>query len=302
MVVVLAARLDMEVAAHRHAQRLEEVAEHLGRHVAHILARKGHVPNEVGPPAEIEQHHGTALVHRQHESVTVNRLPESYGRILDGVVLVHLQIASALRHERHARVVRDLVEHVIEKLQTRIDMRTARTVEIDHDADVGLGRFADRLRATFGLPQELRHVAPVHGHEHAARGIMFPRQHLAAVLGTLQQNGFRAEVERQLHIGGAVTYNIAPRKIVIAAEILSEHPRPRLARGGVVLGHRAVDELIGETHALALQRAQHLGVRGPKGLLGKRRRTQSVLIGRQNQLVIELRDRSQRRYGARDEL
>lgn len=46
--------LDMEVHTGRIAQRLEEMEEHLGRHVANLFAGESGIPYQPGPSAEIE--------------------------------------------------------------------------------------------------------------------------------------------------------------------------------------------------------------------------------------------------------
>ena len=54
VVIVFATRLDVQVALHGGAQRLEHVLEHFGGCVAHILARKWHVPLKVDTSAKVE--------------------------------------------------------------------------------------------------------------------------------------------------------------------------------------------------------------------------------------------------------
>ena len=45
---------DMEVHTVRISQRLEDMEEHLGRHVANLFSVNGGVPYQPGPSAEIE--------------------------------------------------------------------------------------------------------------------------------------------------------------------------------------------------------------------------------------------------------
>ena len=126
------------------------MAEHFGRHVADVLAREAGVPDQLDASAEIEQHGGPALVHRQAEAVaadaelrserSADRLSERDGRILDRMVLVDLQVSPDLQVERYAGVMHDLVEHVVEKLQSGVDPRRRTAVQIEADPDVGFPR------------------------------------------------------------------------------------------------------------------------------------------------------------------
>ena len=106
VVVVLAAGRDLQVAARGAAERVEEVAEHLRGDVADPLAAELRLPLEVDPPAEVEEHHRPAVVHRQGEPVSgdpglraqgaVDGLAQGDGYVLHRVVFVDLQIAPGL--------------------------------------------------------------------------------------------------------------------------------------------------------------------------------------------------------------
>src|SRR5579872_1613571 len=74
---------------------------------------------------KIERHLGTRLVHRQHEAIAADArlgaerasqpLPEGECAVLDGVVLVDVQIPAACELEGEATMLRELLEHVIEE-------------------------------------------------------------------------------------------------------------------------------------------------------------------------------------------
>ena len=68
--------------------------------------------------------------------------------------------------------------------------------------------------------------------------------------------------------------------------------------GGVVRLEGAVDELVVERDALALQRREHLFVGGPKRLFGKGVGSESVLIGGQHEVEAEAREGFQSRDGS----
>ena len=119
VVLVFAAGRDLEVAARRRAERVEEVAEQLGGNVPDPLAPEFGLPLEIDAPAEVEEHQRPAVVHRQGESVAgdaglgaqrpVDRLAQRDGHILHGVVLVNVEVAVSLHREGHASVVGDLL-------------------------------------------------------------------------------------------------------------------------------------------------------------------------------------------------
>ena len=117
VVLVLPFGLDVQVAAGRFGEALEEVAEPFGRHVADVLAREAGVPDQLDASAEIEQHGGPALVHRQAEAVaadaelrserSADRLSERDGRVLDRMVLVDLQTVAEIAHRHGAKLFVD---------------------------------------------------------------------------------------------------------------------------------------------------------------------------------------------------
>ena len=79
------------------------------------------------------------------ESVA-QRLAESQTDVLDGVVLVDLEIAARLHGQIEEPVPREAVEHVVEERHTGLDDRLAAAVDVDLDLHVGL----------FGLAADLR--------------------------------------------------------------------------------------------------------------------------------------------------
>ena len=57
--------LDMEVHTGRITQRLEEMEEHLRRHISHFLTVELSVPNQPRTATEIQRHTTQAIVHRK---------------------------------------------------------------------------------------------------------------------------------------------------------------------------------------------------------------------------------------------
>ena len=104
------------------------MAEHLRRDVSDPLAAEFGVPLEVDASPEVEQHQRAAVVHRQGESVAaysglgaqspIDGFAQHDRHVLHRVVFVDVQIAAGLHFERHAAVVGDLRQHVVQKTQS----------------------------------------------------------------------------------------------------------------------------------------------------------------------------------------
>src|SRR5690606_4149616 len=126
--------------------------------------------DEIRPPAEVDGDLDVRLVHRQQEAVaadaplvaerTLQRLAERERDVLDGVVLVDLEVAAALHAEREAAMLAELLQHVVEEPDagTRDGLRLA--IEIDLDADVRLARLALDDRRARPVEQHVDHVRP----------------------------------------------------------------------------------------------------------------------------------------------
>ena len=125
VVLVVTLGLDVEVDAGGIAERLEEVQEHLGRHIPHLLAVELGLPHQPGTTREVEGHLAETIVHGQAETVAANAtlvaqrfgdtLTQGNTRIFDGVVLIHLEISLDVDSEIHARMFADLLQHVVEE-------------------------------------------------------------------------------------------------------------------------------------------------------------------------------------------
>ena len=132
-------------------EAIKEVPHHLRREVADGGAVEGGVEHEVEPAGEVDGAAGQRLVHR-HERVAVavdvglvaerfgERLPERDAHVLDGVVVVHVQVALAADGEAEAAVAREEVEHVVEEADARgVVVVAAVEREVDRDAGFGGG-------------------------------------------------------------------------------------------------------------------------------------------------------------------
>ena len=69
-------------------------------------------------------------------------MSEHNSGILDGMVLVDMQIALGMHRKIECAVLAYLREHMVEKSHSRMDIGMAVAVKIDLDGDRGLGRGA----------------------------------------------------------------------------------------------------------------------------------------------------------------
>ncbi len=80
-------------------------------------------------------------------------LAEGDADILDGMVVVDVQVAVAFDIQVDQPVTGDLVEHVLEERHTDGEARLAGAIEIDGDLDLGFQGVALYASRTFGHQQ-----------------------------------------------------------------------------------------------------------------------------------------------------
>ena len=219
-------------------------------------------------------------------------------------MFVHVEVAPGLHVQRHAAVVDDLFEHVVQKTQPRRDPAAGRpaSVEVEAHGDPRLARFAPYLDPPLSAADVLGDLLPRVGDERAGlRGPRFAQQPFA-LPARGEQDAPRPEVAGQQYIGRAVADDVARGQVVSAAEVVAEQARAGLSRGGSVALERAVDQLVGEFDPFAAERREHLFVCGQERRFGKGVGSQPVLVRGQHQLEIEPGEGLQRRDGAGYEL
>jgi hypothetical protein len=72
----------------------------------------------------------------------VERLPEDDGDVLDGVVVVDVEVAVAVDGEIEQAVFGERVEHVVEEADAGVDDALAVTVDVEREVDRRLCRLA----------------------------------------------------------------------------------------------------------------------------------------------------------------
>src|SRR5262249_13968710 len=111
---------------------------------------------QVGAPGQIDHRARQRLVQREVEAAgagdalpitqgLVDGVPERDPGVLDGVVLVDLQIALAADLGVEGAVPGERVQHVIEEGDAGRDLRVTAAVQVDRDLDLGLLRLARNL-------------------------------------------------------------------------------------------------------------------------------------------------------------
>src|SRR5690606_28373105 len=115
----------VEVGFRSISERLEEMEKHFCRHFTYFLAGEGRIPDQPGPPTEVDRRLCQAIVHGQTEPIASeppfvaqrfrHSLTQGKGRIFDGVVLVNVQVALHGDGQVDTTVSRQLVEHVVEE-------------------------------------------------------------------------------------------------------------------------------------------------------------------------------------------
>ena len=170
MMLVVAVGLDIEVHQGCVREALEEMEEHLCGHVAYTFAMELGLPDEPGASAEVEGDMGMTVVHGQGETVALNAslgtqcfvdtLTQGEGCILDGMVLVNVEVALGMNEQVHLSVACYLFEHVVKESQTGLDIGLAGTVEREAHVDIGLLGGAYDLSGALAVKNLLGYLFP----------------------------------------------------------------------------------------------------------------------------------------------
>ena len=148
--------IDVEVGARVVGDRLEEPLQHGKIHRAARALIERDVPVQVRSSGEIDDRARQGLVEREVEATRagdslavaerlVDGAPERDPGVLDGVVLVDLQVALAVDPQVERGVLRQRLQHVIEKGDPGRDLRVSAAVQLDGDVQIRLLRLARDL-------------------------------------------------------------------------------------------------------------------------------------------------------------
>src|SRR5258708_24548426 len=145
----------------------------LGWQLADNVARELALEDEVGPAAKVERYLRLRLIHRQHEAVAADaalvadglleRGAEGEAHVLDRVVLVDLKVALALDGEADAGVLRDLLQHMVEKADAGSQLRRRSLVQVHRDGNFGLLGVAHDGRTSWRINEQAGDFRPTQG-------------------------------------------------------------------------------------------------------------------------------------------
>ena len=141
----------MERHVRVHRERLTEVPRHVARERADGGLGELAVPLEVRPARDVDDDAGDGLVERYlpvrvaRDTALVaerlrERLAEGDGHVLDGVVVVDLQVAVTAHREVEQPVFGERLEHVVEEADAGVDGGVALAVDAEGHLDLRLRR------------------------------------------------------------------------------------------------------------------------------------------------------------------
>src|SRR5262249_4680779 len=129
----------------------EEIVDELRLQVADALDGGLELDDRVRPAAEVNRRHCKRFVHRHHEVSRAidppaiaerlgDGLTERDAKVLDGVVVVDIQIAGRLDRQVECTMPREQFQHVVEKTNTGADGVCSLSVEPDRQGDLCFSR------------------------------------------------------------------------------------------------------------------------------------------------------------------
>jgi hypothetical protein len=161
VVVVLAGGLDVERQPCLDREPLERVRQEGDRELADAVAAEGERYLGVRTADEVDGGRGSGFVHRHGRGAVAgdarsavervgNPVPERGEDVLDGVVLVDVEVAAGEQFEVEAAVKRKQGEQVVEEADAGGDPGAALPVEVERDAERGLRGGAEDDRGSGG--------------------------------------------------------------------------------------------------------------------------------------------------------
>ena len=171
MMLVHTLGTDIQIHAGSVAQALEEMEEHLRRHISHFLTVELSVPNQPRTATEIQRHTTQAIVHRKAIAITLDpslitqrfqhRLAKGNRRILYRMMLVDLQVAFYPYRQIRTGMLTDLIQHMIEETKPGRDRCLSGSIQIPVHIDVRLLRGTPYDRTTLAGKQILGDLIPI---------------------------------------------------------------------------------------------------------------------------------------------
>ena len=237
VVLVVSAGGDVEVAARGAGERMKEVTQHLGGQFTDAFAAEFGLPFEADAAPEVDERHGTAVVHGQDEAIAGDsRLAApAHGRPPRRARCRHPRRCGARRPtgrlSLRPRVRRLRVWAICASMWSKnpipVAMRPAPERPSRSSVSVICVSAVRRVRvdAAFAAADELGDPFPRRGDQRAGRfGAGFAQRTAARLLVGGEQDAPRPEIACQQHVGRPVADDVTGREVVASVEIAAEHP------------------------------------------------------------------------------
>src|SRR5258708_30414321 len=147
----------MNVRARSLREATEEIFQQFCLQASDVFSREFPFADQMGPAAEVDGGSRESFVH-WHQEVSraqnaplrserfFDRLAEDDPRVLDCMVLVHVEIAARGEFQIHCSVARHEREHMIEERNAGRDFRAAATIEVQAHSNIGFRCGAAQIR------------------------------------------------------------------------------------------------------------------------------------------------------------
>src|SRR5690606_11560499 len=245
---------------------------------------------------EIQRHPCLAFIHRQEESIAVyaalvsqrfsDGFAEAYRRVFHSVVLVDVEVASAVEAQAEAAMPGYLLQHVIIEADPGVDMNGVGRVEIDGRADPGFLRISRDRRQPGGSSQCLCDARPAEGEP---------------VRGPDEQSP-DAYVLRQLQVGLAIANDCRTLRVQHGCrEVPRQQPGIRFATGAAVAFAERTDEHFVEGDALAFEYRSIMPVAPGESFHGERFGAETILVRHHHEAGAGVSQTDQCRYDILDQ-
>ena len=172
VMLILTFSLDVEIHASAVRKALEEMHEHLSRHLTYPLAMKLRVPNQPWASSKIQCHLTQAIIHGEtiaialYSTFVTQCLHDAFSQcepcVFNGMMFIHIKISIAADIEVHHTMLGYLLQHVIEKSQTRLDITFPIAIQIDAYMNVSLFGSTSNLEGTLTCKDEFCYFPLIH--------------------------------------------------------------------------------------------------------------------------------------------
>ena len=176
------------------------------------------------------------------------------------MVFINFEVSDSLDPKVHHSMLCYLLEHVIEKSQSSINVTSATPVKIKRYFDICFLGGSLYSSVTLTCEEEFRNLVPRH-----------------SVL--IKDEGFASNVFCQLSICFPVTYHVTTFEVVsVVANIFTKHTDTRFPVRMVILRKMVVNQLFLEFYTLPFQCVNYKVMYGMERFLWKRICSKSVLV------------------------